>query len=172
MSQIIISATDDIIRHVFQLGRVAPATTQFTEGGPNTPVGDEVTAALEQAWHRLQQLTLNCWRKGLEDSKTLIAEVTESIIQTARDLGAKGKQFVDLFIRKVREAIATMFQLMLDTLQSEIKIGQVTYKLKSVALEQKVVSTGSLEFSIHTLCKAAASGELVVKGSYEAVPAL
>ena len=73
-------------------------------------------------------------------------------------------------LKQLRLVISETFDLILSSMRSEVKIRDLTYRLTSVELQQKLVFSGSIEASLTALCKFVGSGEFVVTGSYAVPP--
>ena len=125
-----------------------------------------MNVALEETWDEIKVALNTAFYEGWEAAKELVRKVKDLVKDTAERLGQEAALYRARLIEKLQGALQETYNLMIGSLQSQVIVGEVGLPLKGVEIEFKLVLTGSVEVSLTSLCKAAASGEMTVKGSY------
>jgi hypothetical protein len=165
--EIIVAVNEDVVREAFKRAE----TVEIAQDRPDAKLysmSSAVKAAVGDTWLKIKRVVEECLRTRWELVQASVQEVLDYITATANGLGNDAIFYREILIVKMREIISSTFDLILSSLRTEIKVGEHSYRLKTVELQQKLVFTGSIELSLTTLCKFVSSGELSVQGSYEA----
>ncbi len=167
MAQLTVAITENIIaRALDSLEPQAPAAGDGTV--LYSSALDLFEAATVDAWNRLRAVVEAAARQGATFVQDEIETFVDFVNQTGRELGARGDEFLAWVLQRVRELTTRTFDYLLGSLRSEVVIGERTYVLESIELQQKLVYSGSLKTSLVELCAFAGGGEFVLGGSYRA----
>jgi hypothetical protein len=169
MPELVVTLTGDIVKTAFSRAEALAQTTLLKDTALFA-ASDVLSAAFEEAWLKIQELVGDSLRLGWEHTKERVASVSGYITDASAKLGNKAAEFQDLLLKQLRLVISETFDLILSSMRNEVKIGDLSYRLASVELQQKLVFSGSVEASITALCKFVGSGEFVVTGSYAVHP--
>jgi len=165
MAELVVTFTGDIVKVAFsrieQLQRAA-----VLEDSALYAVSDVVNAAFTEAWLKIEELVGDALKLGWETTKERVASVAGYVMDASAKLGNKAAEFQERLLKQLRLLISETFDVILSSMRSEVKIGDLLYRLASVELQQKLVFSGSIEASLTALCKFVGSGEFVVTGSY------
>ena len=167
MNELILALDEDLVQAAFKRVESTWAVSKLGDSALYA-ASSAVDAAVTEAWQKVEDVVGECLRAGWETVEGHVSEVVAYVKDAASKLGNKANQFREILLSKLRAVISATFDLVLSTMRIEVKIGDSTYCLKSVNLQQKLVFSGSLEGSLTALCKFVSSGELVVQGAYEA----
>lgn len=165
MSDLILALEVDVVREVFK--KVEESWASKIGYAALYSPSSAVEAAVTEAWQKIEDVVGQCLRSGWELAQSRVSDVINYVQTTASHLGNKANEFREILLAKLRNAISATFDLVLSAMRSEVKVGGLIYRLKSVKLQQKLVFSGSVEGSLTALCKFVSSGELVVEGAYE-----
>lgn len=163
-----LAVTDDLIAKVIAIveSQHPPATSPQSDPLKIQASADLLAAADEDAWHRLTDLFQKCAHKGKAIIQAEVSSFLEYVEERSIRLGKDAKAFRERLLKKIREMIATTFDVMLAAMRSEIIVGESKLMLKTLNLEQKLVFSSSLQVSLTSLCEFAGGGELTVTGTY------
>jgi hypothetical protein len=125
-------------------------------------VRDVVNAAFTEAWLKIEELVGDSLKLGWEHTKERVGSVAGYVTDASVRLGNKAVEFQERLLKQPRLLISETFDLIFSSMRSEIKIGDLSYRLVLVELQQKLVFSGSIEASLTALCKFVGSGEFVV----------
>lgn len=164
MTQLVVAVTGDLVKTAFK--SVGNEGVKVREEAALQSISDAVRATLERAWVKIEDVVGTCLLRGWEDAKELVSEVSTFVAQEAEKLGQQAVEFRQLLLERLRSVISETFDLVLASMRSEVRLGEVSYRLESIDLEHKLVFSSSVKASLTALCKFVGSGELVVKGSY------
>lgn len=164
MTQLVVAVTGDLVKTAFK--SVGNEGAKVGEEATLQSISDAVRATLERAWVKIEDVVGACLLRGWEDAKELVSEVATFVAQETEKLGQQAIELRRLLLERLRRVISETFDLVLASMRSEVRIGEVSYCLTSIDLEHKLVFSSSVEASLTALCKFVGSGELVVKGSY------
>jgi hypothetical protein len=171
MNELILTLDEDLVQAAFRRVDSIWTVSKLSDSSLYS-ASSAVDAAVTEAWQKMEDVLGECLRAGWASVENHVSEVVTYVKDAASKLGNKANQFREILLAKLRAVISATFDLVLSTMRSEVKVGDSTYRLKSVNLQQKLVFSGSLESSLTALCKFVSSGELVVQGAYEAPTAL
>jgi hypothetical protein len=171
MSTMTVAVTFDLLSEAFDKVDVTKRAAPAAPGGAAKAYSraPEVEAAVNDAWIRIKSMVERCVNQGKAIIQSEVSAFMQYVDSTSKELGARAKEFRDRLLDGIREMITKTFDLMLKALRSDIVVGQRTFALKTLDLEQKLLFSGSLQISLTSLCELAGSGELTVTGSYEVV---
>ena len=170
MAQLTVAITENIVRKA--LDSLEPQVPDAGRGAElHSSALDIFEAATVEAWHRLRGLVENAARQGAAVVQGEIVNFLEFVNETGRALGVRAEEFSAWVLHKVRELTTRTFDYLFGSLRAEVVIGERTFVLDSVELQQKVVFSGSLKTSLVELCSFAGGGEFVLVGSYRSITA-
>ena len=166
MTQLTFAITDDIVQRAIE---ACKPTTHRTDGPAalNAAGGDILDVSVKDVYLRLTDLVTRCARDGFDLAKEEVGAFLDFVTERSAELGARAERFRELIQEKVRQLIASMFDLVLQAFRAEVSIGGRAFVLDTVQLEQKLIYSGSLKASLNELCSFVGGGEVVVTGSYK-----
>jgi hypothetical protein len=169
MSELVVTFTGDIVKIAFSRAEHLQQTTELTDSALYA-VSDVVNAAFTEAWLKIEELVGDSVKLGWENTKERVSSVAGYVTDASVKLGNKAAEFEERLLKQLRFVISETFDLILSSMRNEVKIGDLSYRLASVELQQKLVFSGSIEASLTALCKFAGSGEFIVSGTYAIPP--
>jgi hypothetical protein len=168
MPELVVILTGDVVKTAFSRAEQPQLTTSPQDSALYSVTG-VFDAAFAEAWLMIEELVGDSLRLGWEQTKGRVASVADYVKNASVQLGNKSAEFQERLLKRLRLVVSETFDLILSSMRNEIKIGDRSYRLTSVELQQKLVFSGSLEASLTALCKFVGSGEFTVTGSY-AIP--
>lgn len=171
MNQVLLATTGDLVDTVFARIEVRSISTDAAGAGGGLKSGalDAFEAAISEKLQELRDLAGRAVRNGWDAVQGAARDFSASVDEVAAGFGKRAQEFRDRLMALIRQIISDTFDFMLSAMRSELKIGNRTYTMASVDIEQRLVFTSSIDISVTSLCKLLGTGELVVKGKY-AIP--
>lgn len=166
MSQIILALSPEKFQKIIDQDIRFPEPAAGQSGLLYKGGSAALNIALDETWEQIREALNTAFHHGWEAAKDFVQKVKDKVKDTSERLGQEAALYRARLLEKLQEALQETYNLMLGSLKQQVMVGEIGLPLKGIEIEFKLVLTGSVEVSLTSLCKAAASGEMTIKGSY------
>lgn len=155
-------------RQVFETAILAArrTTSRVEFDGLASIIGANLIGRVEEVWDSIEAALRHAFQFGREEAVQLMNAAVQKTETLLIEAGQKAREVQEAILQRLHTFTQALFEGMLSRVPTSIRIGKAEYGLRTLNLNQKLVSTGSLKTNLTEVLNLAASGEIEVAAEY------